>query len=205
MFPMNERMIGANIRSLRLKAGLTIFELAKKSDLTKGALSKIENGQSSPPISTLMRIAEGIELPLAMFFVATDEDPSYTLTRKGAGRVVTRDGSRYGYCYEALAMEMRQKYVEPFILTVNPKDPVARFHHWGQEFVYVLVGRLEFTIGEETLKLAPGDSLFFDSAQVHSFRALGKPPARFLCVFIQEIPKPGAKGQAPAARIGAQR
>ena len=186
---MNEQAIGKNIRTLRVQTGLTLSALAKKADITKSALSKIETCQSSPPVSTLIRIARGIGVPVARFFEEQKKDPDFVLTPRGKGQIVKGDGSRLGYSYEALALEMRDKYVEPFILTIKPEDPAGTFHHSGQEFVYMLSGRADFKVGKENFILNKGDSLFFDSTKVYKIKAIGKQAAKFLCVFIQESPR----------------
>lgn len=185
---MNERDVGSNIRSLREQSGITLTALAQAAELSKSTLSKIETGQISAPISTLMRIADAMAQPLAEFFVAPASDPSYVLTRKGKGPIISRDGSRFGYAYQALALNMRGKRAEPFVLTIRPGDPVGEFRHGGQEFIYMLTGRLAFTVGDDELTLRPGDSLYFDSSQPHKTCVLGQKPAQFLCLFIQDPP-----------------
>ena len=187
---MDERTIGGNIRAIRQRASLTVTALAKRAHLAKSTLSKIENGQVSAPISTLLRVAQAIDCPLAEFFSEPKADPTHVLTRKNQGPVITRDGSRFGYAYQALALEMRRKYAEPFLLTIQPGDPVGKFEHGGQEFIYMLAGRLGFTVGDNKMTLRPGDSLYFDPRQPHTTRVLGKTPARFLCLFIQDRPAP---------------
>ena len=154
--------------------------------MTKGTLSKIETGQISPPIATLMRIAKALDVSITDFFVDADPQPAYVLTRKNQGTIVSRNGSKFGYSYEALALEKRAKAVEPFLLTINPTDPPGEFHHRGQEFIYMLSGRMEFTIAEDRLVLRAGDSLYFDSQQLHKTQVLGKKPTKFICVFIQD-------------------
>jgi len=185
MFPMNEKAIGANVRRIRLQSKQTLADTSKKANLTKSALSKIETGQISPPISTLIRIAKAIKVPVVEFFVDEQQSPPYVLTRKDKGQILTRDGSKFGYSYEALALGKRDKYVEPFVLTVSPDDPPGQFHHSGQEFIYMLSGCLEVTVCNEIMKLRTGDSLYFDSSHIHKLQALGKCEARFICVFIQ--------------------
>jgi transcriptional regulator with XRE-family HTH domain len=182
---MDERTIGSTIRQLRTAAGLTLTALAKKAELTKSTLSKIENGQVSSPIATLMRLADALGVPLAEFFAEPQADPVYILTRKGKGRIISKDGSRFGYAYEGLALDMRHKSAEPFVLTIRPEDGVGEFKHGGEEFIYMLSGRLRFTLGKEEITLGPGDSIYFDPRQVHTTKALGKSPARFICVFVQ--------------------
>jgi quercetin dioxygenase-like cupin family protein len=106
---------------------------------------------------------------------------------------MTRDGSKFGYSYEGLALDMKGKIGEPFLLTIRPGDPGGQFQHGGQEFIYMLSGRMEFTVGGDPLMLNPGDSLYFDPTHVHKTRVLGKQPAKFLCVFMQNIFKPQRK------------
>ena len=185
---MNEQVIGANIRKARQEAGWTLTLLAHKSELTKSTLSKIEMGQTSTPVGTLLRIAGALSRPLAEFFVEPRTDPPYVVTRKNQGQVISRDGSKLGYSYEALALGVHHKLVEPFLLTICPGDPEGEFRHAGHEFIHMLGGRLGLTIGDDELSLGPGDSLYFDSSLVHKTRVVGKSPARFLCLFIQDRP-----------------
>lgn len=183
---MNERSVGQTIRSIRLKAGSTLTSLAAEADLTKSTLSKIENGKVSAPISTLMRVARALEVPIAEFFYEEKEEPKYVITRKSEGIITQQNGTKFGYTYEGLALEKKDKLVEPFLLTINPGDPPGEFHHEGQEFIFMLSGEMEFTIGTDVLELMEGDSLYFDSVILHKTQNLGSVPAKFICVFIQK-------------------
>jgi transcriptional regulator with XRE-family HTH domain len=191
---MNEQTIGEQIRRLRQRSGLTLTALARDAGLTKSALSKIETGQISSPVSTLLRIAAALEVTISEFFVEAETNPPFALTRKGQGRLIARDGSQWGYSHEALAAAMRHKIGEPFLLTIKPGDPKGRFQHDGQEFIYMLSGRMEFSVGDNHFQLHPGDSLYFDPNHVHTTRVYGKQPARFVCIFMQAMPKQPRKG-----------
>lgn len=182
---MNEETIGANIRRRREQAGRTLTELANHASLTKGALSKIERGKGSPAISTVLRIAQALGCSLAELFAEAEVSLPFAFTRSGEGQIITRDGSRFGYSYEALALDMKQKLAEPFVLTIQPGDPQGVFHHQGQEFIYVLSGQMEFSIGDQKLRMRRGDSVYFDSSQTHNTRIIGNKPATFLCLFVQ--------------------
>jgi len=183
---VDEKSIGANIRRLRLARNQSLTDAATAASLTKSTLSKIETGQISAPISTMLRIADALKVPLAEFFTEQAGPRSFALTRKGAGVPIVRDGTQFGYSYEALALPMPNKRAEPFLLTIAPGDPKGHFQHDGQEFIYMLSGRLEMTVGEEAMVLEPGDSLYFDPNLPHSSRALGKNEAKYLCVFVQQ-------------------
>jgi len=199
MTSLNERIIGKNVRAWREQMKLTATALAKQAGLSKSTVSKIETGQVSSPISTLIRIAQVMGIPVAEFFVEPKNDPAYVLTRNGEGAIITRDGSGIGYSYEALAPEMRHKLVEPFVLTMQPGDPEGTFQHDGQEFIYMLSGRIVVTITGDEVRLRPGDSLYFDSSLQHKMRVDGKRPARFVNVYVQE------KKLRPTARKSAKR
>lgn len=182
---MKEQVIGQNIRRLREEAKITLTLLANKAELTKSALSKIETGQISPPISTLLRIANGLNVSIMDFFEEEQKEPVFEFTPKSKGQIISRNGSQFGYAYEALAIHKKNKNVEPFLITIKPSDPPGEFFHNGQEFVYMLSGQMEFIIGEEKLTLKPGDSLFFDSGHKHKTKIIGKKPVKFLCLFIE--------------------
>ena len=186
---MNEQVLGRNIRQLRHQAGLTLTALAKQVRMTKSALSKIETGQTSSPVSTLLRIAATLEVTISEFFIEETTNPPFILTRKGQGQIISRDGSQWGYAYEALASKLKQKIGEPFLLTIRPGDPKGQFQHGGQEFIHMLSGQMEFSIGGTVLKLNSGDSLYFDPTFLHTTKVTGKRPAIFLCIFMQNVSK----------------
>lgn len=183
---MDEKTIASNIRAIREQAGLTVTAAAERANLTKGTLSKIEKAQVSPPISTLVRIAGALNVELASFFTQPDQRPAAIFTRHNQGRIITRDGSRFGYAYEALALDMPGKSAEPFVLTIALGDPAGHFQHQGQEFIYMLAGSLEFTVGDECFTLRKGDSLYFDATTPHATSVISKQPARFICIFIDD-------------------
>jgi transcriptional regulator with XRE-family HTH domain len=179
---MNEKTVGENIRAIRLASRASLTEVAKRA---KSTLSKIENGQTSSPISTLVPIAAALGVHLGDFFREKKASTRYILTRKEKGKVIVRDGSRFGYAYEALAIDFLNKPVEPFLLTISPGDKVGSFRHKGHEFFYMISGKIEFTHGEEKMVMQSGDSLYIDSTITHRTRLLSKTPARFLCLFIE--------------------
>ena len=183
---MDERAIGQNIRALRETKGLSLTEAAARAGLSKGALSKIETAQISSPISTLLAIAGALDVHLSQFFIEPAEKPSYVVTRSGRAPVISRGGSQYGYSYQALAMDMPDKLAEPFLLTVRPGDKRGVFKHKGQEFIYMLAGRMRMRLGAHEVVLEPGDSLYFDPTQEHTCEALDRKAAQFLCCFFQQ-------------------
>lgn len=182
---MDVKTIGQNIRRLREQAGLTLSVVAKRANITISPLSKIEKGQTSAPISTLISIAEALGVPLSKLVEASTQQPDFVVTRKGKGQIVERDGTNFGYAYEALAAEMPDKCAEPFLLTSLAKDKPGVFQHGGEEFLYVLSGKIEMHIGDSSVTLSKGDSLYFNPRLPHFGKVVGTKPAKTLCMFIR--------------------
>ncbi len=189
---LKELGLGKKIRQLRLDRGLTIQDVSEKTGLSKGLISQIENEQVSPPISTLMKIANALNVELAYFFMKEDEDPKITVVRKGERVTSDRRGVKgninVGYTYELLAHKKRHKHMEPFVVTFDPRerDEVIMFSHKGEEFHLVLEGRIEMiTDISDPITLEEGDALYFDSTVSHGFRALDGKPAKTVAVLFQ--------------------
>ncbi len=181
---MNEQDVGANIRMWRERLRLTLTVLAESAGMTKSTLSKIETGQISSPISTLMRIAKALDVPLAEFFVNPRPELPYVFTPKGDGEVISRGGTKFGYTYEGLALPKTGKLAEPVLLTIHPGDPLVEFCHGGQEFIYMLSGVVEFSVGDQVFRMKAGDSLYYDSNIKHTTQIVGEETVRFLCVYM---------------------
>lgn len=180
---------------LRERARLTLTVLAERAGMTKSTLSKIETGQISSPISTLTRIARALNLPLAEFFVNPSPELPYVFTPKGEGEVISRGGTKFGYVYEGLALPKTGKLAEPVLLTINPGDPLVEFCHEGQEFIYMLSGVVDFSVGDEVFRMTAGDSLYYDSNLKHATQIIGEEPARFLCVYMGIEKQSQARGK----------
>lgn len=174
-----ERAIGARLTALRSARGLTQEQLAGAAGVTKGYVSKIENGRVVPPIGTLLRIARALGSDVAEFLKPVDDDTedAVSVVRAGERVNVVRGASAFGYDYVSLAHGKRRKMMEPFIFTFPTEDVDGmRFEHEGEEFMHVLSGTVEWemVIGGEkrTWRLNAGDSIYFESRTPHRGRAL---------------------------------
>jgi transcriptional regulator with XRE-family HTH domain len=183
---MDEKSIAGNIKALRLSKKMSLDELSHLTGLTKGYLSKIERSHKAPPLSTLNKIALTMDVDVTFFLKENSEevrDTKLAVVRKGETKKVATKGSLslYGYEYEALAYNKPKKNMEPFIIS-PAMDGEATFQHDGEEFMYVLEGRHEFTYNGEKYILKSGDSIYFDSRVPHSGRSLGDKKAKILTV-----------------------
>lgn len=185
--PSLEETVGAAIRELRQKHGLTIAQVADQADISRGMVSKIENGQTSAGMDTLARIARALGVSMSMLFSKYDATAtSAQHVKKGAGMEVVRRGTKSGHTYHLLAYDQGPvKVFEPFLITIeDDSERYPTFEHPGNEFIYMLEGRIEYRCGQETYVLEPGDSLSFQGDVPHGPERLIKCPIKFLSVIV---------------------
>jgi transcriptional regulator with XRE-family HTH domain len=179
-----ETWIGAQVREMRTALGMTMAELAKSASLSVGMLSKIENGQTSPSLTTLQNLAGALNIPLASFFTKFDEKREASFVRAGEGLTIERRGSKSGHIYQLLGASLRSAVrVEPYLITLTrDSDAYPIFQHPGVEFLYMLEGCVVYRHGDKNYRLEPGDALFFDAEAPHGPLELVTLPCRYLSV-----------------------
>lgn len=179
-----EEAIGREVKRFREKLGLTISELAKAADMSAGMLSKIENGATSPSLSSLQALSRALHVPVTALFRSYEEIRDATFVKAGRGLTIERRGTRAGHQYELLGHSPHGPVmVEPYIVTLSEKSDVFPiFQHAGLEFLHMLEGEVVYRHGDKTYEMQPGDSLFFDAEAPHGPEELRKLPIRFICV-----------------------
>jgi len=185
---VKELQIGLKVRRLRQHRRMTLQDLADITGLSKPLLSQIENDQVIPPLATLLRISKAFKVGIENFFQEEDSSEKCILVRAGESRKMIQRGlSRGGsppYIYHSLAYGKRDRHVEPFLMEFEARSWSNDLNvaHEGQEFLYLLIGEVEFHYGEQILTLNPGDSVFYDSSEPHGFVALSEQPPRGVAV-----------------------
>ena len=182
-----EYQIGQKIRALRLERSVTLDQLANEVKLTKGQVSKIENGKVSSPVSTLTRIAVALAVEPGYFFQnTTGTQPRASLVRKEERKVIVGRGTKLGHSYELLAYGLPfQKDFEPYLMRIEEKDidPEKNvFRHPGHELLFMLKGKMDYRHGGQIYHMEPGDSLFFDGNTEHGPVRVYLPPVEFLSI-----------------------
>ena len=162
--------ISRRIRRMRQARGLTLERLAQLSNLTKGYLSKVERSTEPPPVSTLQAIAVALGVDIADFFEKTSapgvESDSLDIVRHHeTGEEFI---SQSGYKYHPLVRHFRNKYMSPFLMTVEPGETEA-FSHDSEEFCYVVEGSITFCYEDESHEFQTGDGFYFDSRKAHHY------------------------------------
>lgn len=181
-----EMAIGHEVRAYRKKLGITVTDLASATGVSVGMLSKIENGNISPSLTTLQTLSKSLGVPITAFFRGFEEPRSATFVKAGQGVNIERRGTRAGHQYSLLGHidnNTSGVTVEPYLITLTKdSDVFPTFQHEGMEFLYMLEGEVVYRHGEQLFTMQAGDSLFFDADAPHGPEELVKLPARYLSI-----------------------
>jgi transcriptional regulator with XRE-family HTH domain len=167
--PSAESFLGERIRGLRKRQGLTLTDLAQRSELSVGYLSQLERDLSRPSVDTLLKISRCLGVNIQWFFSSKKE-----VSEMDAGYVV-RKGSRQNIHYD--------DGIHDQLLTPSPSGQIEVVHsrfppgasirtsytHEGEEVGYILSGSFELWVGERYYLLAEGDSFRFSSQEPHRY------------------------------------
>jgi quercetin dioxygenase-like cupin family protein/ribosome-binding protein aMBF1 (putative translation factor) len=178
--------IGMRIKNARENRGLSIFDIYLRTDIDVDLLSQIEKGKVTPPLGTVIKLAKALDLKMG-YFISGEEGKAYTIVRRDDREVTSRYDSKkekyYGYAYESLAPHKTDRYMEPFLVTLEPSETEGeRSTHDGQEFIFVLHGKMEVRLGEEIHILETGDSIYYDSTVPHLVKCHSKETTKILAV-----------------------
>jgi transcriptional regulator with XRE-family HTH domain len=214
--------IGRRLAAYRAERGLRVAELAREIGVTPSLISQIERGQSRPSVSTLFALAQALDVPVDAFFrepapvsppnvvspavpaaAAQVEPPAGVGRHLAEARYVVRQGNRAtidiegGVRWERLTPET-MPHLDFFELVYGPgaESNPTLYSHPGTEMVLMLSGSLDISIGFETYRLPPGDSMEFPSSLPHRYANPGHTEARAVTVIMYDCP---AGGPGPAA------
>jgi transcriptional regulator with XRE-family HTH domain len=169
--------IGEKLRSMRLRKSMGLVELGKHTGLSAALLSKLERGKLFPTLPTLLRIAMVFGVGLDYFFTDERKRRVVGLVRKGERvRFPERPGTPdVQYYFECLDYRATERKLSAFLADFQevPVEKLKPHQHAGVEFLYVIKGSLAIKIGSEEFVLEPEDSIYFDSAVLHSYRRVG--------------------------------
>lgn len=177
------KQIASRLKGLREALELSLEQMADQCQVEVATLQSYETGLTDIPVSFLSRLAStyGVELT-SLMFGAEPRMKSYFVTRAGHGVKVERSKA---YSYQDLAAGFQRRIMAPFLVTIEPSDiskPMNLNIHGGQEYNYVLSGKVEISIDGRAIVLHTGDSIFFDAHRPHGLRALGDHQAQIIAI-----------------------
>lgn len=172
--------VGQRLREIRASRGLSMKSLAQMSGLNINTLSLIENGHTSPSVSTLQQLAQSLQVPITEFFESNHGSKKIVYQKHGKRPHVKFQHSTM----EDLAPGMPRLGAEPLLVTFEPGADSGKktIVHTGREFVYCLDGRIAYAVDNEKYILEPGDSLVFDAYLPHYCKNIDPTPSRALLV-----------------------
>lgn len=181
--------VAKRIRALREDMELTTQEMADATGLSVAEYETFESGTQDLSFTFLYRCAQ--KFGVDMIDLLTGEAPhltGYSVVRGGRGLSIKR---REGFEYQHLAPNFRGKLCEPFLVTAPYREaeqnaPIHLSRHVGQEFDYVISGRLRFAYENHTEELETGDALLYDSGRGHGMVATGGEPCTFLAIVLKD-------------------
>jgi transcriptional regulator with XRE-family HTH domain len=179
-----EQSIGAQVRTHRMRLGLKAADLAAAAGISGSLMSKIETGQVSASLSTLQAVSVALNVPLAHFFAAAEEQRDCSYVRMGQGVTIERRGTKAGHQYTLLGHSVSgDLVVEPYLITLSREAvPYTAFQHAGVELIYMLTGRVVYRHADKSYELGPGDTLMFDATAAHGPEELVDLPMTYLSI-----------------------
>ena len=140
----------------------------------KALLDQIEKQEVYPQLGTAIKLSRALDSAFGRLISGVG-DRLYSITRREAQRIVSRSTGKAGtqklYTYKSLAPEVKGRHMEALLVTLEENPQGELSVHDGEEFIYVLEGRVTMQIGEDKFELAPGDSLYYLSTTPHLIAA----------------------------------
>lgn len=177
--------VAQKIRAIRSNKNLTLAELSKNSNVSKGLLSKIENSRTTPSLPVFLGIVNALGVSLKDFFEGIDllSDKDYLLIKKEDQQPSWRE-SKDGIFYRFLmSQNMPGSSVEITLTTVLPGNQNALETSAGFQFIYVISGECEYFIEKEKVHLTDGDALYFDGTKPHFHLNTGNTTLNMLVIY----------------------
>jgi quercetin dioxygenase-like cupin family protein len=168
--------VGKKIRKERLKKKKSLDRVANETGFSIDYLKEIEAGKKIPPVGTLLQLAKALEIDSG-FFLREQESSLRSRIRAYTKRTEN-------YAYTTLTPGAESKHLKAFKVTIDAMQDHkgVGYQHEGEEFVYVLSGKIELTVGDHVNVLDVGESLHFNSGIRHKLRNVGKEKAELLVV-----------------------
>jgi mannose-6-phosphate isomerase-like protein (cupin superfamily) len=156
-----KKSFGQSIRAYREERKLSIEELAHETGYPADLLEKIEKDETTPPVALVLQLSRTLHVNVE----ALDDDK----TKKASSRVKSQKRRAGSYAYTQLTKSGSDKHLGGYLVTIEPNTAHegVEYHHEGEEFIYVLKGRLSISVGKNTSLLKQGECIHFNSALHH--------------------------------------
>lgn len=168
--------VGKKIKKVRTEKNISLERVANETGFSLEHLNDIESGKVIPSVGALLQIARALEMDSGYFLKEQDSN-----LKKRVQAYTTRTEN---YAYTTLSPGTESKHLKAFRVVIEPKTDHkgVGYMHEGEEFVYVLKGNVEITVGEHVNTLSKDDSLHFNSGIKHHLRNIGDDVAELIVI-----------------------
>ena len=165
--------LGERIRLMRGQQHVAVHQLAEKTGYAEEYLTKIEEGKISPPVGALITISRALAI-----------DSKTLLAEQREKRRQSYMKRTKAYSYKSLTPHAEDKHLWAYLVTLEPKKQheMVAYKHEGEEFVYVLEGRVEITLGQEVHDIKKGQTLHFNSGITHNLKNLSTKESKLIVI-----------------------
>jgi len=178
--------IGKRIKEIRKNGGNTIAEIATRTGVTAGLISRIENGRTIPSLPVLLKVIKSLEVEVTDFFGGMPQvnGANFIVSRKADYSTIEKEDEATGFEYTYIfGKQLSVLGFEAVLLEVRPNSKRKKVTTDAYEFKYVLSGECRYVIGEEEVLLKEGDSIFFDGRIPHVPENRSLETAKMLVVY----------------------
>jgi transcriptional regulator with XRE-family HTH domain len=182
---MNPSKIIERIKEIRMERGCSLDSLARNAGLSKGYLSKIENANNLPPISTLHKIAEALGVDLTYLFAEEGSEgigQKISVMRRRERKEMTIEVGKVLFTNWPLSPNKEGRNMDPYLVEIPFNNPNV-YQHEGEEFYFLLEGKVKLSYNGKDYILEKGDCVYFDTNVPHTGCSIGKKKGIALVIF----------------------
>lgn len=170
--------LGEKIKELRLQCDLTQDELAARCELSKGYISQLENNLTSPSIATLTDILTALGVTLSEFFSEAEAEEKIVFSDDDFTEKITDE-----MILDWLVPNAQKNIMEPVIVKLKPLMSTSEdVPHEGEEFGYVLKGKITLCLGKKKYTVKTGESFYFTADKIHYIKNADETEAEFIWI-----------------------
>jgi quercetin dioxygenase-like cupin family protein len=168
--------VGKTIKKARTGKKFSFDHVANETGFSVAYLKEVESGKTIPPVGALLQIARALEIDSGSLL----KEPESKLKSRIKAHTKRTDN----YAYRTLTPGAENKHLKAFRVYIEAQQDHkgVDYHHEGEEFVYVLAGKIEVVVGEHVNTLIAGDSLHFNSGIRHKLRSVSDEKAELIVV-----------------------
>lgn len=178
--------IGKRIKEIRKENKKTISDIAQKSEVTNGLISRIENGRTIPSLPVLLKIITALDIAVTDFFGSMPQSNGsrFLVSRKEENSPIEKEDDAVGFVYSYIfGKQLSSLGFEAVLLEVLPNSKREKVTTDAFEFKYIISGACYYIIGEDEVLLNEGDAVFFDGRIPHVPENRGSVPSKMLVFY----------------------